>query len=283
MKIKTVDLTKNMFSPSVNIVESFSFDESVKKIEKSYKNKFNVESYLEDQLELASTYDISTDTEFKNMMLSSIIFIVGMATLFVFNSDDVSLITNSFITSLLFGLSMSMYIVSNFDSSKNKKLKILENNKHEILNNIDYYLPLSSSNLFILMSNNPELKEYIYNNRNIIFSKYEIDKFLNNKEKKLLMDNAENLTTKFLNVNDEELCSIKKSILIEQNKVLDIENLDSMKKKIYKVNYSVDNGPSKEILLEYTHRDENVFKEYISTLVENDYNRNYKIISIKEV
>lgn len=70
---------------------------------------------------------------------------------------------------------------------------------------------------------------------------------------------------------------------MEQNKVLDIENLDSMKKKIYKVNYSVDNSPSKEILLEYTHRDENVFKEYISTLVENDYNRNSKIISIEEV
>lgn len=262
MENKTLELNKINLTPNIenNIVEldnNFSFKKSLEKIKESYENKFNSDQYMEHKLNLfEKTFLISFCFTFL------IMFIMPMKYFSIVAPIGFILISSYFFYSTCF------------------KKKHITNEGKKLLDNIDYYLPLSKDELFIILNNNKKLREYVCDNKSIMYSQYTIEKILNDNSDELLLKNGEALTPKFLDVSDVDFNMIKKSILEEQNKVFDMEFSNDKKSNTYQVTYSIENGPKKQILLKNIDNNKKTFLKYIESLVEKNYDRKCDIVSI---
>ena len=148
---------------------------------------------------------------------------------------------------------------------------------------IDYILPLSSDELKIFINNDPVLKKYIEKNNNIIYSQYMIDKICNknNNYRKMFDEVDLSINSIFDYYSEYDTFKIKDIIFEEQKKVKDIVLDDNL--NAYKVYYSIENGPTKNITFKYHTDDKNVFKKYISSMVNKEYERNFYIINVEKI
>lgn len=266
MENKILELNKINLTPDIenNIVEldnNFSFEKSLEKIKESYENKFNSDQYMGNKLNLfEKTLLISF------CFTSLIMFIMPMKYLSIIAPIGFILISSYFFYSICF-------------EDKYEK-KYITNEGKKLLDNIEYYLPLSKDELFIILNNNKKLREYVKDNKSIMYNQYTIEKILNDNSDELLLKNGEALTPKFLDVSDVDFNMIKKSILEEQNKVFDMEFSNNKKSNTYQVTYSIENGPKKQILLRNVDNNKKTFLKYIESLVEKNYDRKCNIVSI---
>lgn len=276
MENKILELNKINLTPDIenNIVEldnNFSFEKSLEKIKESYENKFNSEEYME-----------IDDSFFRNMLLFFFYFFslfsifISPVLLFFLDLDDEGCNKYFTITMLIFFSWIVCYFFHLIFFGKST----IKNEGKKLLNNVNYYLPLSKDELFIILNNNKKLREYVKDNKSIMYSQYTIEKILNDNSDELLLKNGEALTPKFLDVSDVDFNMIKKSILEEQNKVFDMEFSNNKKSNTYQVTYSIENGPKKQILLKNVDNNKKTFLKYIESLVEKNYDRKCDIVSI---
>lgn len=155
----------------------------------------------------------------------------------------------------------------------------------ESYHNLDvkYLLPLSSEDLAIFIDNDEYLKEYIVKNNDVIYSQYTLDEIMNvNSEYRSMFDEL-NLSFDSLLKDDSNYSKFKinKIIKDEQNKIRNIKTENKL--NTYKVHYSIENGPTKFKVFKSNREDRDLFKQYIASIVNNEYKRNFLIKDIEKL
>ena len=164
----------------------------------------------------------------------------------------------------------------------------IKNKEKKIIDNIEYFLPMSKERLNFITKNNIDLRNYIINNPQLCHSQYSIDKALGKKcafedyldnDIKDLFDSTYSFS---LELNDVDTSTLNQTLSLEQSNLLPIDENDINMKK-FKVKYAIDFGPEKSIIFKHTHEDRIEFESYINSFVENNYNRKCSILSVEEI
>ena len=179
------------------------------------------------------------------------------------------------------------YIPKNFFTNL-KNVNKLNKTKENIIDNIEYFLPLKKSRLEFITKNNSDLRNYVINHPKTCYSQYSIDKILGNGcalDKYLDSDILELFDLKYsssLGLNDLNTSIFNKTLLLEQSNLSPLDDKDVTMRE-FKVEYAIDFGPEKSIIVTHTHEDRAEFESYINSFVENNYNRKCNILSIEEI
>ena len=167
-------------------------------------------------------------------------------------------------------------------------VKKIKNNEKTIIDNIEYFLPMSKERLNLITKNNIELRKYIIKNPQICHSQYSIDKALGKKcafedylddDIREFFDSENSL---YINTSDVGKITLNDILLSEQSNLLPL-NDSNISMKEFKVIYAIEHGPKKSIIVTHTHKDRAEFESYINSFVENNYNRKCNILSIEEI
>ena len=189
---------------------------------------------------------------------------------------DVKILLTILLT-CVFYFSLIMYSFSN----KFKKKKKMPEGYYNL--NVKYLLPLSSEDLAIFIENDEYLKEYIIRNDDVIYSQYTLDKIMNiNGEYRAMFDEL-NLTFDSLLKGDSSYSKFRTDKIIkdEQSKIRNIKTGNKL--NTYKVYYSIENGPTKFKVFKSNREDRDLFKQYIASIVNNEYKRNFLITKVEKI
>lgn len=274
-----------------NILSTKNFIDSNKEVDLSNQLSFDViKSNMKDFLSknlLSNLYDKSNNMSDNETHIRGIIgFIIVLSSFLFFGNFGLrSIFNKEFLCDIdmLLGV-FSPFILIFFALIKNPFRKKSNKFPDKYYNlDIDYILPLSSDELKIFINNDPVLKKYIEKNNNIIYSQYMIDKICNknNSYRKMFDEINLSIDSVFDYYSEYDTFKIKDIIFEEQKKVKDIVLDDNL--NAYKVYYSIENGPTKNITFKYHTDDRNVFEKYISSMVNKEYERNFYIINIEKI
>ena len=267
------------------------FNGAKKHVKENYINKIKNISNEKIKEETLSKYDVAEILSFYSSLFSFLSLIFSLA----LNTD--TKITKSIGASILilpifiFSFSSIIYkMVPKRFTANNKNIKKIKNNEQKIINNIEYFLPMSKERLNFITKNNIKLKKYIISNPQICHSQYSIDKALGRKcafEDYLDDDTREFFDSEnslYVNTSDVDKITLNDTLLSEQANILPINDNDNdISMKEFKVIYAIKHGPEKSIIFKHTHEDRAEFESYINSFVENNYNRKCNILGIEEM
>ena len=280
---------KNVVSINNNIK---NFDGAKNKIKDSYINKVkNISNFKMKKETLSLSQFIYYG--FILSMIFEVVSLLFMIPITLFLQDNEKLITEItgaiLISPIFVLLSLPIIYYSSKKSHTNiKNIEKIKNNEQIIIDNIEYFLPMSKEKLNFITKNNIDLRNYIINNPQICHSQYSIDKALGKKcafedyldnDIKDLFDSTYSFS---LELNDVDTSTLNQTLSLEQSNLLPIDEND-INMKEFKVKYVIENGPEKTIIFKYTHEDRTEFESYINSFVENNYNRKCSILSVEEI
>ena len=277
-----------------NILSTKSFIDSNKEIDLSDQLSFdviksNMKDFLSKKL-LSNLYNHDKSSNMSNnetrmrtilgytICIISLLFYWNYGFSNIFNKD---FFLNMDVFYMLIPPFIAIFALIKNPFSKNKKSNKLPDKYYNL--DIDYILPLSADELKIFINNDPVLKKYIEENNNTIYSQYMIDKICNkNNSYRKMFDKVNLSINSALDYYSEyNNFKIKDIIFEEQKKVKDIVLDNNLNK--YKVYYSIENGPTKNITFKYHTDDRNVFEKYIISMTNKEYERKFSIINIEEI
>ena len=257
-------------------------DNYINKIKNIYNEKIKEETL--------SKYDVAA--------IISLFFLFFSFIYFICSNKDIKttlyfLVSPIFLPIFIFLFSSIIYkMVPKRFITNNKNIEKIKNNEKIILDNIEYFLPMSKERLNFITKNNIKLKKYIISNPQICHSQYSIDKALGRKcafedylddDIREFFDSENSL---YINTSDVDKITLNDTLLSEQANILPINdnnNDDDISMKEFKVTYAIEHGPEKSIIFKHTHEDRVEFESYINSFVEKNYNRKCNILSIKGI
>ena len=285
---------KNVINIKNNIKD---FDEAKKKIKSNYINKVNdiFDEKIEEQTlssDMFFEYTLFSTAGFSILCLFILLIVTSFIEPTVDPKDTVFLLGCGIVMCFFFifpFLSLPLYkfipkkLITNL-----KNVNKLNKTKENIIDNIEYFLPLKKSRLEFITKNNSDLRNYVINHSKTCYSQYSIDKILGNGcalDKYLDSDILELFDLKYsssLGLNDLNTSIFNKTLLLEQSNLSPLDDKDVTMRE-FKVEYAIDFGPEKSIIVTHTHEDRAEFESYINSFVENNYNRKCNILSIEEI
>ena len=269
-----------------------NFDGAKNKIKDSYINKVKNISNFKIKEETLSLIDFLYYGFISIMIFEaiSLLFMLPITLIFQDNEKLITEIMGAILISPIFVfLSLPIIYYSRKESHTNtKNIKKIKNNEQAIIDNIEYFLPMSKEKLNFITKNNIDLRNYIINNPQLCHSQYSIDKALGKKcafedylddDIKELFDSTYSFS---LELNDVDTSTLNQTLSSEQSNLLPIDE-SYINMKEFKVTYAIEHGPEKSIIFTHTHEDRFEFESYINSFVENNYNRKCSILSVEEI